>query len=135
MCSHIRPSSVRSYLSGICHSLEDMFPDARSNRNSRLVTHTLTGCFKRAANPVHRKRALSLDDLQFLLNTYARSDEYDDKLFLAITFTAFWGLLRLGELVVPDSLSLRAPKKRTLRHPMPITENFYTISLPYHKAD
>jgi hypothetical protein len=135
MCSHIRPSSVRSYLSGICHALEDTFPDVRANRNSRLVSRTLAGCFKRIANPVQRKRAFSLEDLQLLLNTYARSDQYNDKLFLVMTFTAFWGLLRLGEVAVPDSLHLRAPKKRTLRHPTSITEKSYTISLPYHKAD
>ena len=135
MCSFICPSSVCSYLSGICHSLEDTFPDVRASHNSRLVTRTLSGCFKRAANPVRRKRALSLHDLHTLLHAYSDSHTYDNLLFLAITFTAFWGLLRLGEMVVPDSTALHAPKKRTLRHPTPITATSYTVLLPTHKAD
>jgi hypothetical protein len=114
MCSFICPSSVCSYLSGICHSLEDTFPDVRASHNSRLVTRTLSGCFKRAANPVHCKHALSLHDLHTLLHAYSDSHTYDNLLFVAITFTAFWGLLRLGETVVPDPTALRAPKKRTL---------------------
>ena len=73
MCSFICPSSVRSYLSGICHSLEDTFPDMQASHNSCLVTCTLSGCFKRAANPVCHKRALSLHDLHTLLHTYSNS--------------------------------------------------------------
>jgi hypothetical protein len=135
MCAHIRPTSVRSYLSGVCHSLEDSFPEVRTNRNSRLVTRTLSGCFKRAAAPVRRKRALSLDDLRLLLSKYGASNTYNDKLFLAIVFTAFWALLRLGEAVASDSLKLRSPRKNSLRYPLSITENNFSFFLPMHKAD
>jgi hypothetical protein len=135
MCSFIRPTSVQSYLSGICHSLEDTFPDVRDNRNSRLVTRTLAGCFKRAAAPVRRKCALQLEDLDMLLRTYSLSGAYDDKLFLAIIFTAFWALLRLGETVMPDTIALRMPKKMSLRYPLTLSTRSYSFFLPTHKAD
>ena len=37
MCHHIKPNSVGTYLSGICHQLEPYFPDVRSSHNSALV--------------------------------------------------------------------------------------------------
>lgn len=114
MSSHIRPSSVCNYLSGICHSLEDTFPDVHEHRNSRLVTRTLVGCLKRAAAPVRQKRAFSPDDLNSLLQFYTIPTSYDDKLFLAIIFTSFWALLRPGETVVLDPIALRLPKKFSL---------------------
>ena len=41
---HIKPSSVGTYLSGICQQLEPYFPNVRSARNSALVHRTLQGC-------------------------------------------------------------------------------------------
>ena len=38
MCSHIKPSSVESYLSGICNQLEPWFPRVREIRTSALVS-------------------------------------------------------------------------------------------------
>lgn len=135
MCAHINPSSVGSYLSGICHALEADFPDVRKNRNSRLVTRTLTGSRKRFGSSTKRKRALSLDDLRLLLNAYASSTEYDDALFLAITFTAFFALMRLGELVAHDSKALRSTRKMSKRFPLTIKVDHYSFHLPMHKAD
>ena len=93
MCAHIQPSSVCAYLSGICHSLEDAFPEVHAHRNSHLVTCT------------------------------------------TIVFTAFWALLRLGEMVVPDSIALRSLRKQSLHYLLSITDASFTFFLPTHKAD
>ena len=135
MCAHIQPSSVCAYLSRICHSLKDAFPEVRAHQNSHLVTCTLAGCFKQATAPVHCKCALSFDDLQLMLNMYATSTAYNDKLFLTIVFTAFWALLRLGEMVVPDSIALQSLRKQSLRYLLSITDASFTFFLPTHKAD
>jgi len=44
MCSHIKPDSVDTYLSGICQQLEPFFPDVCQNCKSVLVKWTLEGC-------------------------------------------------------------------------------------------
>lgn len=135
MCAHIQPSSVSNYLSGICSGLEPFFPDVRKARNSRLVSRTLAGCRKRFGTGVHRKRALGLDDLRTLLRIYHASDSFDDRLFLAITFTAFFALMRLGELVGHDTIALRSSRKMSKRFPLTIVDDHYSFNLPMHKAD
>jgi len=48
---YIKPDSVNSYLSGICHQLEDFFPDVRKARSSPLVRRTLRGCLRMKGTP------------------------------------------------------------------------------------
>ena len=43
MSHHIKPSSVTSYLSGICQQLEPYFPNVHSACNSSLVNRTIKG--------------------------------------------------------------------------------------------
>ncbi|EJD51058.1 hypothetical protein AURDEDRAFT_37700, partial [Auricularia subglabra TFB-10046 SS5] len=103
---YIAASSVRTYLSGICHSLEPFYPNVRTNRNSDLVRNTVTGCVKMASHTVNRKALLSSADLARMLEKYGHSRSHDDALFLAILFVGFNALMRLGELVWPDSDAL-----------------------------
>src|SRR5258708_485115 len=51
MSHHIKPSSIKSYLSGICAELEPFYPDIHSIRTSKLVNHTLAGCTKLYGSP------------------------------------------------------------------------------------
>ncbi len=46
MSHHIKPSSIKSYLSGICAKLELFYPDIHSIHASKLINHTLMGCTK-----------------------------------------------------------------------------------------
>ena len=46
MSHYIRPTSVKSYLSGICAELEAFWPEVQDIRKSHLVTKTLAGCMK-----------------------------------------------------------------------------------------
>ena len=49
--------------------------------------------------------------------------------------TGFTGLLRLGEMIWPDRVSLRDYKKVTMCYSMQWTANTYSFWLPTHKAD
>jgi hypothetical protein len=135
MCHHIKPDSVDSYLSGICQQLEPYFPDIRANRRSELVARTLQGCMRLRNTPTTRKRALTLDDLELVIKHYAFSPNLDDKLFVAMLLTGFFGLMRLGELAFPDDKSLRNWRKVTRRTSVQVTDDFYSFLLPAHKAD
>ena len=113
MCHHIKPDSVGTYLSGICHQLEPYFPNVRTSRNSALVHRTLQGCKRIRATPTSRKQALTINDLETVVNALSSSTDYDDCLFLAQLLTGFFALFRLGEMTYPDDTSLRDPQKVT----------------------
>lgn len=102
MSHFINPKSVQSYLSGVCHSLEALYPDVRAARNSSVVKQTLAGCIKRSSKVTSRKSPLRAEDLRRMRDKYFDTGSYDDMLWLAVLFTGFNGLHRLGELVWPD---------------------------------
>jgi len=137
MCSHIKPSSVDSYLSGICSQLEPWFPRVREIRTSALVTRTLAGCKKMRGTAVTRKHPFSEADLSRLLGIYGGSPSYDDTLFLCIVHTAWHCLLRLGEIVAHDNPTYRSARKTIKRCSVKISGPPRHISffLPTHKAD
>jgi len=113
MCHHIKPSSIATYLSGICQQLEPYFPNIHAAHNSALVHRTLQGCRRLCATPTTRKRALTLADLETVVNTLAGSVDHDDILFLAQLLTGFFALFHLGEMTYPDDPELRDPRKVT----------------------
>ena len=135
MCHHIKPDSVGTYLSGICHQLEPYFPDVRSSRNSALVHRTLQGCKRIRAVPTSRKRALTIGDLETVVDALSSSTDYDDNLFLAQLLTGFFALFRLGEMTYPDDPELRDPRKVTKRNSVQTNDVSYKFFLPGHKAD
>src|SRR5258705_11807889 len=106
MSHHIKPTSIKSYLSGICAELEPFYPDIRSIRSSKLVNHTLAGCTKLYGSPTRRKRALTESDLLLIIRSAPHRATHDDLLFLAIVLVGWHCLLRLGEFVDHDSTSL-----------------------------
>ena len=135
MCHHIKPDSVDTYLSGICHQLEPYFPSVREIRKSMLCKRTLTGCKRLRGTPTKRKRALTLMDLQTIINHYTNSSSHDDLLFLSQLLTGFFALMRLGELTVSDDKSLFDFRKITSRTSVSLSNNDYRFFLPSHKAD
>jgi hypothetical protein len=110
MCHHIKPTSVSTYLSGICQQLEPYFPQVHAARNSALVHHTLQGCRHLSATPTSRKRALTLSDLTNVVNTLSDSSNYDNHLFLTQLLTGFFALFHLGEMTYPDDPELHDPR-------------------------
>ena len=135
MCHHIKPDSVDTYLSGICQQLEPYFPSVRDIRKSMLCKRTLTGCKRLRGVPTKRKRALTLLDLQIVINHYANSTSHDDLLFLSQLLTGFFALMRLGELTISDDKSLLDYRKITSRTSVSLSNDNYRFFLPSHKAD
>ncbi|RDX48895.1 hypothetical protein OH76DRAFT_638510 [Lentinus brumalis] len=135
-CHHIEPRSVDSYLSGICSELEPFYPAVRKIRSSTLVSRTLRGAKRLYSQPVKRKRALTPEDLELAFTHFSGSSQsYDDNLFLTQLLTGFHGLMRLGELVWPDSLELRTFFKVSRRTAVALSEHSYEFSLRTHKSD
>jgi hypothetical protein len=135
MSHHINPKSVASYLSGISQQLEPFFPGVRAARKSPLVERTLKGCMRRKGVATKRKRALTLLDLSLAATTLRDSRCHDDLLFLAMLFTGFFSLLRLGEMTFPDDKGLQNWRKVTKRSSVVVTSSQYEFHLPSHKAD
>ena len=135
MSSHIKPDSVDTYLSGISQQLEPFFPLVRAHRKSALVRRTLDGCKRMQAVPTQRKHALSLDDLQKVIEHYHQSKNHDDLLFVALLLIGFFALMRLGELTNPDNLQRWNPSKVIKRASVSISNNTFEFFLPSHKAD
>src|SRR6266436_1816658 len=88
MSHFIKPTSVKSYLSGICAELKPFYPDVRSIRSSHLINHTLTGCTKLYGSPAKRKRALTESDLLIIRSTPHRTT-HDDLLFNTIVLVSW----------------------------------------------
>ena len=135
MCHHIKPDSVDTYLSGICQQLEPYYPSVRETRKSIICKRTLAGCKRARGTPTTRKRALTLHDLQIVIEHYATSTSHDDLLFVSQLLTGFFALMRLGELTVSDDRSLFNHRKITSRTSVSLSNNDYRFFLPSHKAD
>jgi hypothetical protein len=135
MCYHIKPDSVNSYLSGICHQLEPYFPSVRTIRNSMICKRTLAGCQRLRGTPTRRKRPLTKDDLHQVTNHYSNSQSHDDILFITQLLTGFFTLMRLGELTTPNDKSLLDHRKITSRTSVVVSNDEYRFFLPSHKAD
>jgi len=135
MCHHIKPNSVGTYLSGICHQLEPYFPDIHSSRNSALVHHTLQGCKRMRAVPTSCKQALTFEDLETVVNKLSSSIDYNNVLFLTQLLTGFFALFRLGEMTYPDDPELRDLRKVTKHSSVQTDDISYKFFLPGHKAD
>jgi hypothetical protein len=135
LSSHINPKSVNSYLSGICRQLESFYPEVLQNHKTMLVSRTMTGCLRRFGTPTKRKSPFSHTDLLRVLNTLPPLPSHDDFLFCALLLTGFHALMRLGELVFPDTKALRNYRKISLRHTVSVLPHQYSFLLPSHKGD
>jgi hypothetical protein len=135
MSSFIKPTSVDSYLSGICNQLEPFFPNVRTIRRHHIVQRTLRGCKKMRGTATVRKRPLTRAELSQLQPTYANTTQLDDMLFFSMLLTGFHGLLRLGELAWPDKKALQDYRKVVMRSSIHIHQSAFEFLLPGHKGD
>lgn len=132
---YVKPTTVDSYLSGICNQLEPYFPNVRTARRHQLVARTLRGCKKMLGTATVRKRPLDRTELGALQPIYATSTSLDDLLFFTLLLTGFHGLLRLGELVWPDNRDLQDYRKVIMRNKLSLHETSFEFLLPSHKGD
>ncbi|EJD33089.1 hypothetical protein AURDEDRAFT_37369, partial [Auricularia subglabra TFB-10046 SS5] len=135
MSHHISPRTVDSYLSGICNQLESYYPDVRKIRTAPIVAKSLAGMKRMRGREVKRRRPVSIDDIRRITASIGSSEDFDDKLFLTLVLTAFFALMRCGELVRPDSVAKLDDRKLTWRHTASVTADQYEFLLPGHKAD
>ncbi|KIK58508.1 hypothetical protein GYMLUDRAFT_170968, partial [Collybiopsis luxurians FD-317 M1] len=112
MSHHIEPRLVGNYLSGICDRLEIYFPEVRSRMK------------KLCSKPTQCKLPLSRDHLLCAQNSLLPTSSHDDILFVAMLITGTCGLLRLGELVIPDDPRIQNSRKIIQR--MPHSAGTYT---------
>lgn len=122
----MQPKSVEAYLSGICNQLEMFPPEVRALRRH-------AGCKKLYSKPTQRKAALTTGDLEHAATQLSSS--YDDRLFLAIIFTRFFGLHRLADLTDHDNPRFRSYRKTIMRATVRVDASAYTYLLSRHKAD
>ena len=137
-----RPISIRtitSYLSGITFYLEPSYPHVRDIRKLPIISQMIRGAEKKVGQPIKRKLPIEDLHLHLLLEKLKESDDLDDKLFLAICFTAYHGLMRIGELVVPDDRKRLNFRKVILRQTVKISNSdapgVYEFNLPTSKSD
>jgi integrase len=135
MVHHISANSLPTYLSGICSGLEHIFPDIRDVRKHPIVIRTLKGCKKMHGKPIRRKRSIGRHEIAPIIQKYSMRSSFDDLLWLVMFLTAFRALLRLGELVSPDNPKLSSSRKRIMRSTVVISQDSFSFTLPYHKAD
>ncbi|KAK0213792.1 hypothetical protein IW262DRAFT_1279546 [Armillaria fumosa] len=135
MSHHIEPRSVGTYLSGVVSSLEPHFPNVRAVRNGMLVARTLKGCKRLRSKPIRRKQPISRDHLRTAARKLSPRSAYDDVLFVSMLFVGFYGLLRLGEMTMPDNPSLRNPRKYSRRSSVEWIPQGFAFWLPTHKTD
>jgi hypothetical protein len=135
MYSYIRPSSIDSYLSGICNKLEDKFPNVHKVHHSQLLQQTLAGCKHCFNHTVTRKQLLSHNNLYIVFLCYHGSTDHDDILFLTQLHFCFETLQCLGELVWPDSVKLQSYNRFPMHHTVEIDRNTISYMLPLSKTD
>jgi hypothetical protein len=135
-CDYISPRSADAYLSGICNLLEPLYPEIRNTRRSFIIRNTVLGCKKLYTSAIGRKRAILRPEIHRIASFYSASHSaYNDSLWFAIFLAAFHGLLRLGELVVPDALETRDLRKLIMRLSVQMYSHHVEFFLPAHKAD
>jgi hypothetical protein len=88
----------------------------------------------RHGTPVNRKRTIGEDNIIQVVDDIGDPLAHD-KLFLSMLTSRRHGLLRLCELTVPDTVSLRNSRKITLHHTVKVTADDLSFFLPHHKAD
>jgi hypothetical protein len=135
MSEFVKPSTVKSYLSGIVYHLQAMYANARVACEDPLVKDTLTGCERLHGRPVIRKLPLCLSHIEHVTEQYTHSENIDNRLFVALLSTDFFGLLQLGELSDPDDQRKVNLKKRIKRESLDINTTSMSFTLPASKTD
>jgi hypothetical protein len=135
MSSHIQPTSIKSYLSGIQSQLETYFPNICTLCHSHIVSCTLWGCKWLYNSDIRRKHPIQPEDLHRLIDHYASSTSHDNFLFVAQATSGFHALNHLGELVWLDMKALQSYRNVPLCHSIRWHDHALSYLLPCHKAD
>ncbi|KAJ3747638.1 hypothetical protein DFH05DRAFT_1601500, partial [Lentinula detonsa] len=97
-------ASGPKYLTGAHYYLKQFYPHFDESRSNPLVQATIRGSKKIRADPVKRKPPLQTSHIRLFFD--CRHNSFDDLLFATIISCAFYGCHCIGELTVPNQLSL-----------------------------
>jgi hypothetical protein len=105
-----------------------------------MVTRTLKGALRAHGRQIRRKSALTTADLHQLISSFVLDKSLEpltlnDALFITLLLTGFFGLLRLGELTLPNDPSIVNPSKTVQRTTLRMTSANYQFMLPANKVD
>jgi len=135
MSYHIKPCLVKSYLSGICNQLESFYPNVWEVHHYKLIIKTLLGVTKLWATLTICKQPLLCKKLASVSMSFSLSISYDNKLFLSILLTSFHRLMRLGENIWLDAMSLQDYRKVIMWSIVSTLSKSFSFLLSSHKAD
>ena len=110
------------------------FPEVRQHHTNLIVKCTLAGCLHHTWQQPSCKPPLDLTNLYHVLQLTAPTLSHDELLFAALLGTGFFALMRLGELIWPDSIQLQSYRKVILHQTLAINTNGYSFTLPIHKT-
>jgi hypothetical protein len=115
-----------------------MGPDRwKQVRDSRMVKDTIIGGRKHWKRSVKRAPPLPFSVLNFSFQSALSqpSTSYDRILFLAMVGLGFASCARGAELTLPSTIRFRNPDKLPLRSTVQHSAEYFSVHLPYHKAD
>lgn len=107
-------------------------------RNDERITRLIQGTKKLTDKKIKKAKALPIESILLVAASLpeGRTDkDYEDLLFGVILLTGFFGVMRSGELLIPDRPNRDSYRKIIQRNSVVLDKLFYQFSLRYHKAD
>lgn len=135
MSHQIAPRLLKTYMSGMARLLESDYPYVRKACNSKLVHNAVRSCMDMHDAAIGGKVPFKMDELVRVILHYSNSNDHDDFLFVAMLITSFHGIMRIGELTLPEDKSDQDWRKVIRRSSVKLEGNNFQFLLPGHKGD
>lgn len=129
-----RIASVPALLSGLAYHFRVRMSNWDEIRNDERVKRVLTGALKHRHHAATQKLPLTMVHLAHFGGNVRDDSRFDDIAFVAILFTGFFGVMRLGELVVPSVMKFDE-RKVIRRDSATMAADSFSFTIPYTKVD
>ncbi|KAJ3358462.1 hypothetical protein GGF31_005178, partial [Allomyces arbusculus] len=130
----VAPLTVGNYLSNLSTwFLSRGFPDLQPLRDAPAVKLAMRGLAKCKPHALHQVPPITLDEVSSILAD--RDPSYDSCMFRAMVAIAFFGVHRLGELLVERPITQSGLSKTIQVDSVHVAHDGVGYHLPYHKAD
>lgn len=130
---------VPAILSGLAYFMVVEMKGWEEIRNNPLVIRSITSIRKNRIKPVNRAIPLELDRLDYVMQGVTSgltNAGFDGLLFASMLSTGFFGIMRLGELVVDSKMSAKDVGRKVIRRDSVVLDSQkFEFHLPYHKGD
>ncbi|KAF8220064.1 hypothetical protein L208DRAFT_1417220 [Tricholoma matsutake] len=128
-------ASGPKYLTGVCHFLQDLYPDFDHNQEHPFIKSTICGSKKVHADPITQKLPLHTSHLETFFHVACHTHAYDDLLFMVILSCCFYACHHSGEFIQKNDHSLFDWRKVIKRASLTFDGRHAQYHLPYHKGD